>query len=163
MEEQELVLRIKKDELFNRYIFLPHSEVNTVVYDAVNQFVQKYGGDTMTLTIMTDPISEPIQHVFREAYQSHYEDEFRKVAVYLSRRIVRAIILVLISAAAFMCSSFMARNGHLPDYIVAIIGQVAIFCLWEIGYTHFARKEAAEERSRIVRARDAEIEFQFRD
>ena len=162
MEEQELVLRLKKEELFDSHIILPHSEVNTAVYDAVNHFVQQYSGKTMLLTIMTDSITEQVQNVFKEAYQSHYEDEYRKINGYLNRRIVRAVLLLVISAAAFFSSTLLARNTNFPDYIITILGQAAIFCLWEIGYTHFSRREAAEERNRIVRARDAVIEFHCR-
>ena len=43
---------------------------------------------------------------------------------------------------------------------MTIITNVGAFCLWEVGYTQFARKDAMDERKRIERARDANIEFQ---
>ena len=39
-------------------------------------------------------------------------------------------------------------------------GAQETFCLWEVGYTQFAIKDAMDERKRIERARDANIEFQ---
>ncbi len=162
MDERELVLRLKKDEMFNKYILLPHAEVNTVVYDAVNQFVEKYSGDTMTLTIMSDQVTQPLQNIFVESYRSHYEDEYQKIVRYLKRRYLRVAVLILITAAALWGSSELAVHSLLPDILLSIIGQIGVFCLWEIGYTHFDRTDAAAERNRIVRARDADIQFQCR-
>ncbi len=162
MHEQELVLRLKKDELFDSHILLPHSEVNSVIYDRVNQFVEKYSGKTMTLTIMSDMVTEPVQRIFEEAYRMHYEDEYQKVAHYLKRRYVRAAMLLAVSVIAFWCNGFFEGFSQRPQYLVNILSQVSVFCLWEIGYTHFTRSDAAAERDRIVRARDAVIQFHCR-
>ena len=162
MEEEELVLRLKKDELLDSHVLLPHAEVNAAVYDAVNRFVEKYGGDTLRLTIMSDPVSEQVQNVFAEAYRSHYEDEYQKTIRYLKRRYIRAACLLAVSIAAFALSGFLSGLAKSLAYLVTIFGQVSVFCLWEIGYTSFSRSEAAAERNRIVRARDAQIEFHCR-
>lgn len=159
MEEEELVLRLTKNELFNTCILLPHAEVSSAVYEAVNQFVTKYSGDKMTLTIMSGPVSEVIQDVFRESYRSHYEDEFLRIAHYLKQRYLRAAVLLLISVAAFWISSRWLSNMGNSSFLASIIGQISIFCLWEVGYTHFDRANAAKERNRILRAMDAEITF----
>ncbi len=159
MNEQELVLRLKKEELLDSHILLPHAEVNAAVYSAVNQFVEKYSGDTMQLTIMSDVVSEPVQRIFEESYRWHYEDEYQKVSHFLRRRYVRAACLLLVSAVAFWCSGFLSGFVKAPEYLVGILGQASVFCLWEIGYTSFVRIDATEERKRIARARDAEIRF----
>ncbi len=159
LKEEELVLRLKKDELFNTHILLPHAEVNSLIYDAVNQFVEKYSGDCLTLTIMSDEVAEPVQRIFTEAYRMHYEDEFEKIVRYLKRRYIRAGCLLLVSVAAFWCNGVFAGYPQMPAYLVNILGQISVFCLWEIGYTHFTRSDATTERDRIVRARDAAIEF----
>ena len=160
--ERELVLRLKKDELLDRTVLLPHAEVNPAVYGAVERFVEKYSGKEMLLTIMTNDVSKPIQDIFIESYRSHYEDEYQKILRFLKRRYVRAACLLLISALAFWLSTALARNLSFPDYLLTILGQISVFCLWEIGYTHFTRSDAAAERDRILRARDAEIQFQCR-
>ena len=41
MNESELVLKLKKDELFDQYVLLPHSELNSIVFDSVDSFVEK--------------------------------------------------------------------------------------------------------------------------
>ncbi len=159
MDENELVLRLKKDELLDSHVLLPHAEVNAAVYDAVNRFVEKYSGATMKLTIMSDDVSEQVQNVFAEAYRSHYEDEYVKVTRFIKRRIVRSICLLLVSAAAFWLSSFLSGLANSNTYLVVILSQISVFSLWEIGYTSFSRSDAKAEKNRIVRARDAEIEF----
>lgn len=161
-DEQELVLRLTKDELLDKHVLLPHAEVNGIVYDAVNQFVEKYSGESMTLTIMSDAASPIVQDVFKESYRSHYEDEYRKISRYLKRRYWRMAALILVIIAAFWCSSMLAAHTNLSDVLLGIISQIGVFCLWEIGYTHFDRTDAAEEKNRIVRARDATIQFQCR-
>ena len=159
LHERELVLFLKKNELLDRTILLPHAEVNPAVYSAVEHFVEKYGGNDMALTIMTDDASKPIQDIFIESYRSHYEDEYQKIRRYLKRRYIRAACLLLISALAFWLSTVMAKKVGFPGYLLTILGQISVFCLWEIGYTHFTRSDAAAERDRILRARDAEIQF----
>ena len=159
MYEQELVLHLKKGELLDSHVVLPHAEVNEIIYQAVNQFVEKYSGDTMQLTIMTDCVSDAVQSIFEEAYRSHYEDAYQKVSRFLKRRILRVAILLLISALTFWCSGFLSDIAKVPAYLTVFFGQISVFCLWEIGHTHFTRSDAKEERSRIARARDAEIRF----
>lgn len=158
-DDQELVLRLKKNELLDKHILLPHAEVNPIVYEAVNRFVEKSAAKTMTLTIMTDDVSEPIQDIFAESYRSHYEDEYQKTVRFLKRRYLRAAFLLVASILAFWLSGLLTNFALAPVYIVTILGQISVFCIWEIGYTHFARSDAAAERDRIVRARDAEIHF----
>ena len=162
INERELVLRLKKDELLDKHILLPHAEVNPIVYDAVNRFVEKSDSPTIQLTIMTDDVSKPIQDIFAESYRSHYEDEYQKTVRFLKRRYVRAAFLLAASILAFWLSGLLTNISLAPMYIVTILGQISVFCLWEIGYTHFARTDAAAERDRIVRARDAEIQFHCR-
>lgn len=53
--------------------------------------------------------------------------------------------------------SKIAQSGN---FLVDVISNVGVFCLWEIGYTHFDRSDAAAERRRIARARDAVIRFE---
>ncbi len=162
LDEEELVLHLKKGELLDSHVLLPHAEVNAIVYQAVNQFVEKYSGETMQLTIMADFVSEPVQDIFREAYRSHYEDEYQKISRYLKRRYLRVALLLLVSAVAFWSSGFLSGWVTMPAYLIAILGQISVFCVWEIGYTYFSRVDAKEEQNRIARARDAEIRFHCR-
>ena len=158
-EENQLTLSLKKEELFDPYTILPHPEVNQNVYDAVDRFVQRYSGSGMTVTIMSEPVNPSLQAVFRESYYKHYDDEFQKMQRYLHKRYMRVAGLLLISIVSFLSGSFL--SDHLTRFgtIAGVVSEISIFCLWEIGYTHFDRSEASLQRKLILRARDAEIEF----
>ncbi|MCR4557424.1 MAG: hypothetical protein K5779_06345 [Saccharofermentans sp.] len=158
-EESQLTLNIKVEELFDPYTVLPHPEVNPVVYKAVDRFVQRYPGEKMKITIMTSNVNPSLQEVFREAYYDHYDDELHKVKDFLHKRYSRVIILLVFSIAAFILGSFIPSHIASLAFIAGLITEFAIFCLWEIGYTHFDRSEASYKKKLILRARDAEIEF----
>ncbi len=159
-KEDELTLHLTKDELFDRHVLLPHAELSAIVYEAVDQFTERYRGERMTLTVFCDSISESLQHTFREVFASHYEDEYRKVTLFLHRRYSRVIFLILISVIAYHVGSFWAAQTEKGNFLLDVISNIGVFCIWEIGYTHFERREAAEKRKRIIRARNAEIDFQ---
>ena len=157
--EEELDLYFSKDELFDRHVLLPHAELNPAVYEAVRQFTERYSGAHMTLTVFCDSIGESLQHTFREVYGLHYEDEYRKVTTFLHRRYCRVILLVIISIIAYYVGSYWAAQLDQGNFFLDVITNIGAFCIWEIGYTHFERQKAVEERKRIIRARGAEICF----
>lgn len=158
--EDELTLHLKKEELFDRHVLLPHAELNDIVYKAVDQFTDRYSGDRLTLTIFSDAVTESMQHTFREVYLSHYEDEYRKVTLYLYRRYNRVILLLISSLIAYYAVTFLNTQVGQASYLLNVISNIGVFCIWEMGNTHFTRQEASVERKKIIRARDAEIVFQ---
>ena len=56
--EEDLILHFDKDELFDHHVILPHSEVNPLVYETVDRFTNRYGGDKLNLTIYSGAISK---------------------------------------------------------------------------------------------------------
>ena len=158
--ETELVLKMKKEEMFNPYVFMPHAELNNDVYECVDSFVDKYKGDEMSLLIYTDSVNPMIQDVFREVYREHYEDEYKKVNRQLDRFRLRFIILIIISIAAFIISNHLAVRTDHQSIFSYLIGNVSCFCLWEVGNTHFRASDLFLERKRVKRSMDAKIEFQ---
>ncbi len=158
-EELELVLRLDKSELFDSHVLLPHSRVSKTVYETVNQFVERYKGSVMSLVIFSEEIIPEVQNVFCEAYRSHYEAELRKVNRFLHRRYLRVILLLVASAAAYWCSGFLRGRLGSGNFFLDFITNLSVFCMWEIGYTHFARIDAVSEKHRIQRAMNAEISF----
>ena len=111
----------------------------------------------MILTIMSDNVSESVQSIFKEVYYLYYEDEYQKITTYLKKRYLRAAMLVAISIVMFSLGGI--RIKFIPSYIVELYSEISVFCMWEVGYTHFDRESSKEEQRRIMRARDAEIEF----
>lgn len=162
-EETELVLKLKKDELFDSYVLLPHSELNSIVYNCVDSFVEKYGGSELKLSIYTDPISPMVQDVFREVYHEHYVDELRKVNRYLKRHYYRVLVLLLVSVLTFVISSQLTRFNPDETIFSYVIANVSCFCLWEVGYTQFDTLDETDEKKRITRALNAAIEFMGAD
>ena len=159
MQEKELVLRLRKNELFDPYVLLPHAELNGNVYNSVDIFVEKYKGDEMTLLILSDPLNDSIQNTFREVYRAHYEDEYKKITRYLNRRISRMVVLLVVSLSAFILADRLNMRTEGYNVFLNVIANIGAFCLWEVGYTHFASRDAVEEKRRIRRARDARIDF----
>ena len=159
LNETELVLKIKKEELFDPHVLLPHAELNAVVYNSVNIFVEKYKGDTMTLTIFSDPVNPLIQNTFREVYRAHYEDDKRKLERYLRRRVLRFVILFILSLSAYFLADHLGQM--IPGYnvLLNVLVNAGSFCLWEVGYSQFATRDALDERRRVLRAMNAVIEF----
>ena len=160
MQESELVLKLNKGELFDQHVLLPHAELNKLVYLNVNSFVEKYRGEEMTLSICTESVSPVIQNVFRETYHSHYQDEYQKVNRYIKRHRIRAVVLLIVSIAAFILSSQLEKILPGETIFTYVIGNISCFSLWEVGYTQFASRDTVLERKRISRALNAKIEFQ---
>ena len=156
---EELVLKLDKRELFDTHVLLPHAELNEIVFNAVNQFVAKYRGERLKIVVYCGVVNQATQDTFREVYRVHYEDEYQKISRFLARRYIRVAMLLVISALAYYGSRLL--NAHMTNnsFLLDVVANIGVFCLWEIGYTHFARADASEERRRILRARDAEIEF----
>ena len=158
--ETELVLKLRKDELFDQHVLLPHAELNRIVYESVNNFVEKYPGADMTLLICTGAVSPVIQNLFREVYRSHYQDELYKVNGFLKRDTIRVIVLIIVSLAAFLLSGRLSQLNPHETLISYIIANVSVFCLWEVGYTHTSTHNVMGERRRLIRALNATIQFQ---
>ena len=160
LQETELVLKLKKEELFDPHILLPHAELNSIVYKSVNTFVEKYKGKEMSLLVYSDPVNTLIQDSFREVYVSHYREELLKVNRYLMRHLVRTLALVAVGIIALVTGMSLTRRYSNETVLSYIILNISGFCLWEIGYTQFSIRNVVDEKKRITRALNARIEFQ---
>jgi len=160
MQETELVLKLKKEELFDQHIMLPHAELNKAVYESVNSFIGKYRGTELSIAICTDAVSPVIQDLFREVYRAHYDDELQKITRFIKRHKIRGIVLIFVSILAFLISSRLVYAIPEDTILSYLIGNISVFCLWEVGYTHFATRDVVAEKRRITRALNAEISFQ---
>ena len=160
LKETELVLKLKKEELFDPHVLLPHSELNSIVYERVNAFVEKYKGTEMTLLIYTDPVNVMIQDSFREVYVSHYREEIVKVNRYLKHYFNRSLALIVIGIVALLVGISLSNRYSTETVLSYIILNLSAFCLWETGYTQFSARTVMREKKRILRALNARIEFQ---
>ncbi len=160
LQETELVLKLKKKELFDQHVLLPHAELNSIVYERVDTFVEKYKGDDMILTIYSDPVNTLIQDSFREVYIAHYREELLRANRYLMRHLVRSLVLFAVGIIALLLGMSLTRRYSNETVLSYIILNISGFCLWEIGYTQFSTRNVVDERRRIIRALNAKIEFQ---
>lgn len=161
--EEELMLHFAKDELFDHHVILPHSEVNPLVYETVDRFTERYGGERLSVTIysgsLSDSLSDSSEQFFREAFVSHYEDEYRRATLELYHWYFRVLMLALIGIVTYYIGIRLeAQFGNLPFLITAIVN-VSLFCIWEICNTNLQRRDTLKKRKRIKRAMDAEIRF----
>ena len=153
LQETELVLKLKKSELFDPHVLLPHAELNSIVYQSVNTFVEKYKGNEMTLLIYTEPINTLIQDSFREVYVSHYREELMKVNRYLMRHFIRSLALILVGTLALFLGMTLTKHFSSETMLSYVILNISAFCLWEIGYTQFSTRNVVDEKKRIIRRR----------
>ena len=160
LKETELVLKLKKEELFDPHVLLPHSELNSVVYQRVDSFVEKYKGTEMTLLIYADPVNNMIQDSFREVYVSHYREELVKVNRYLKHYFNRSLALIVIGIIALVAGVALTNRYSSETVLSYIILNLSAFCLWETGYTQLSARTVMNERKRILRALNARIDFQ---
>ena len=137
LKETELVLKLKKEELFDPHVLLPHSELNSIVYERVNAFVEKYKGTEM-----------------------HYREEMVKVNRYLKHYFNRSLALIVIGIVALLVGISLSNRYSTETVLSYIILNLSAFCLWETGYTQFSARTVMREKKRILRALNARIEFQ---
>ena len=157
--EEELVLKLDKSEVLDSHILLPHAELNRLVYETVNHFVERYAGESLNITIVSEPFSKAVQDVICESYQAHYQDEYQKIIVYLKRRYIRVILMIIGSLVAFTCGTYIANHFSSSQFLAGAATQLSIFCFWEIGYTQFERSDASIKKKHILRAMNANIRF----
>lgn len=158
-EEEELVLKLDKSEVLDSHTILPHAELNELIYTAVNRFIERYSGNTLNITIVSGPFSPDMQDVIRESYHAHYLDEYVKIVKYLNQRYLRVVSLIIISLIAFTCGSYISNHFKNVEFLAGAATQLSIFCLWEVGYTHFDRSNASAQKKHILRAMNANIQF----
>ena len=146
--------------LFNPIVLGPHLELNTALAAAVDRFLSTSGtAAPLTVCIHTaEAVSLPLQETMREVFQSHYEDEERRIGHYLTSRFSRGIVLVLLSVGALTVWERYMRQ-YSSSTLWQVLGNFAAFSLWQIGTTYFERSEALRDLMQMLIAKNAEIRF----
>ena len=75
----KLVFQLEKNELMNRRIVAPHSELNPEIYSDVDSIVSRNPVESLSISIYTAPVSEALQNKIREIFREHYDDEYNAV------------------------------------------------------------------------------------
>lgn len=160
--EEDLTLHFDKEERFDPHIVLPHMEVNPLVYDTIDRFVERYGGERLTVTIFSGDISESSKQIFRESYVSHYDEEFRRATMDLHRCYIRVLILILVGVLTYYVGIKLEATVKSLPFLITAIANISLFSIWEICNTDLTRRDTMKARKKIQRARDAEIRFRNR-
>ena len=75
----KLVFQLEKNELMNKRIVAPHSELNPEIYADVDSIVSRNPVEDLSISIYTAPVSEALQNKIREIFREHYDDEYNTV------------------------------------------------------------------------------------
>ena len=94
--EEELTLQLTPEDLFDQYVLLPHAELNDAVYTAINQFVTRYDGSELKVSILGCSVIESTQEFFREVYRAHYDDEWKTFFKYVPSVVLCYLIAMLL-------------------------------------------------------------------
>ena len=156
-----LDLRIEdSSHWFDPTVIGPHLELNGSVSAAVDRFLTnvRYPAPLEIVIYGLGDISEPMRATMRDIFIEHYEDEIRRVNLYLENLYARTITLTISSLIAlFIWVTFLA--GLQTSVFVAILSNFAAFSLWQIGSTHYDRSSGNNELLRMLIAKHAKIVF----
>ncbi len=157
---EELNLKIDKDDLLDSHVLTPHNELNSVIYDAVDRFLERSNPKKMVLCIHTQKFSDILQEKIKELYREHYHDEMKELGrqlkyVYFRIGILLFLAIFLLSFQIYFLNS---NDSSLPT---VVIGSIGSYFLWKIGDVIFSWIELSRKTELIRTAYDADFAFQF--
>lgn len=145
---------------FNPIVIGPKLELNQEISSVVDRFLATSKELRPLEIIIHCPfnISEPMQATMQEIFQMYYEDEERRINLYLERRYIRAMALVVISITA-VTIWFIFSPPNDEGVTWTILSNFAGFSLWQIGSTYFERAEGYAELLRAMISKQAKLYF----
>lgn len=155
----ELSLKLDSSMLFDPIILAPHTEINKDICAAAEAYIEKHcPPEGVVINIFITKINDIVKEKFIENFVEHYTDYIIKTKRYITRRIIRMLLLVLISLA-IIAVSFSGIAGEISSFGFVVVSNIGIFLLWEIGYTFFDNNEAVERLKKYTALANAKIEF----
>lgn len=152
---QELVLKLKRNELFDPIVLSPHSEINSDIYNAVENFTTRTKNiSNLKITIFSPTIGKAIQEKFKELFFEHYKDEEDRIKIKIKAVSIKTIVLVLL-ALIILFVWFKLSNTILRE----LFGTLWAFNVWEASHTFIEALEAIHKKRRIISIKNAIIEF----
>lgn len=152
---KELVLKLKKDEFFNPFILAPHNEVDSKVYEAVNDYSRHLRRhETFKITIFTNTAEMTLHEKFKELFFEHYDDECHRTRLLFRSRVIKTTVLIIVSLFIlflwYNLSSTVFRE---------LCGTLWAFNLWEAAHTFIEAIEHLHAYQRIRNIKNAPIDF----
>ena len=155
----ELSLRLDSTNLFDPMILAPHTEINKDICSAVEAYIERHcPPEGVVINIFIKKVNDLVKEKFVENFVEHYTDIIIKTRRYIIRRVMRMLILVLISLG-IIAISFSGIAGEISSFGFVVVSNIGIFLLWEIGYTFFDNHEAVERLKKYTALANAKIEF----
>ncbi len=156
--DNKLYLNLEKDNLFNKMILAPHSELNNDIYVAVERFLRKNPVGDFKLSIYISELGEFMKEKFKELYKEHYKDEYRVIRREMFHNNVRGAILVAI-AFGLIYLWFVLSHIYSNNVGLVVLGNMGVFFLWEIGSNYFVRLSLKQNLRLYKSALNADIDF----
>ena len=151
----ELVLKVKKEEFFNPLVLAPHSEINECIYAAVDNYsVHLKRSEDFNVVIFTSKTPKSIQEKFKELFHEHYVDECYKKRVRFRQLCKKTAILVGIALIVLLIwVSF--KNSVFRE----LWSTLWAFNVWEASHTAIEAFEVFKQYDKISHIKNANIEF----
>lgn len=151
----DLVLKIKKEDLFDSMVLAPHNEINDKIFQAVENYQQQLKGfETFKLILFTDITSKPLKEKFKELFKEHYEDENKRANKKLRHAAYKTIFLVILSIA------ILFTWYKLQDIIIRdLFGTLWAFNLWEASHYFLETMTHLHKKRALSNIKNIEINF----
>ncbi|MBQ9008439.1 MAG: hypothetical protein IJ088_03805 [Clostridia bacterium] len=153
---------LKRSELFDPVVLMPHLEVNQKVTDAIDHLLRT-SRTTAPLRLNVhcgENVSESLQNTFSECLRMHYRDERDQVLRFLEGRYARMIGLLMVSIVALVIWTTTSPAEDAGEKVLwQILGNFAAFSLWQIGATHFERSEGYARLMQFTTAENLSVSF----
>ena len=145
---------------FNPIEIGPKLELSGEIYSVVDRYLAT-SKELRPLGIMIrcpNEVSESMRATMQEVFQMYYADEVQRINLYLERRYIRAMALVIISIIAVTVWIYFSPTSD-EGVTWTILSNFAAFSLWQIGNTYFERSEGYSELLRAQIAEQAILHF----
>ena len=160
-EPIEIDLRlIAPSNWFNPIQIGPKLAVSSDYVDILDRYIASAGSKSPLVInlLCAEPVSEMMQDTMREALRMNYEEEEERIRHDIKVRHVRVLNTFVISVILIVIWKMM--NLLFEDVIYwEIIGNIAAFGLWQVGYTFYEERDLFDDMVRNQIGKHADVVF----
>ena len=160
-ESVEIDLRLgASSDWFNPIQIGPKLAVSSDYVDILDRYIASAGSKSPLVInlLCAEPISEMMRDTMQEALRMNYEEEEERIRHDINVRHVRVINTFVISVILIVIWKMM--NLLFEDVIYwEIIGNIAAFGLWQVGYTFYEERDLFDDMVRNQIGKHADVVF----
>ena len=154
----KLVFQLEKNELMNKRIVAPHSELNPEIYADVDSIVSRNPVEDLSISIYTAPVSEALQNKIREIFREHYDDEYNAVRKELQKVYFHMGLFAVLTLIVFAVILNVTRiYGELA--LLVVFGYLCSSLVDHTVDAILTWKDKSIVLEKLARTRSAEILF----